>query len=201
MRRFAVKSHLRAAVVVFLLLTLVTGVAYPLLVTAIGQGLFPHAANGSLGRENDGRAVGSELIAQPFDAPDYFWGRPSATSPFPNNSGASSGSNLGPTNPDALKAIADRVEAVRKAHPNQTGPVPADLVTASASGLDPHISPAAAEYQVARVATARGVGADEVRKLVAAFTEPRTLGVLGEPRVNVLLLNRKLDARWPVAHR
>ncbi|HKB02673.1 MAG TPA: potassium-transporting ATPase subunit KdpC [Gemmataceae bacterium] len=193
------KSHLRAAVVVFVLLTLVTGVAYPLLVTAIGQGVFPHRANGSLIRDQAGDAVGSELIAQPFDAPHYFWGRPSATSPSANNAAASSGSNLGPTNPDLHKAIADRVEAIRKAHPDQTGLVPADLATASASGLDPHISPAAAEYQVARVAAARGgVSADEVRKLVTAHTEPRTLGVLGEARVNVLTLNRELDAKFPV---
>ncbi|HKB06062.1 MAG TPA: potassium-transporting ATPase subunit KdpC [Gemmataceae bacterium] len=193
------KTHIRAACVVFVLLTQVTGVAYPLLVTAIGQGVFPHRANGSLIRDGDGKPVGSELIGQPFDAPHYFWGRPSATSPFANNSAASTGSNLGPTNPDALKAIADRVEAVRKAHPDQTGPVPADLVTASASGLDPHISPAAAEYQVTRVAAARGgVSADEIRKLVAAHTDGRTLGVLGEARVNVLTLNRELDAKFPV---
>jgi K+-transporting ATPase ATPase C chain len=190
------KSQLRPALVVFGVLTLVTGVAYPLVVTVVGQGLFPHAANGSLIPGG-----GSELIGQPFDGPAYFWGRPSATAPFANNAAASSGSNLGPTNPDALKAIADRVEAVRQAHPGQTGHVPADLVTASASGLDPHISPAAAEYQVARVAAARGVAADEVRKLVAARTEGRTLGVLGEPRVNVLLLNRDLDARLPLAGR
>jgi K+-transporting ATPase ATPase C chain len=195
------KSQLRPALVVFGVLTLVAGVAYPLVVTAVGQGLFPHAANGSLVRDTDGRLAGSELIGQPFDGPAYFWGRPSATAPFANNAAASSGSNLGPTNPDALKAIADRVEAVRQAHPGQTGHVPADLVTASASGLDPHISPAAAEYQVARVAAARGVAADEVRKLVAARTEGRTLGVLGEPRVNVLLLNRDLDARLPLAGR
>jgi potassium-transporting ATPase KdpC subunit len=193
------RPQLRPALVVFGVLTLVTGIAYPLLVTAIGQGLFPHAANGSLVRDAEGKAVGSELIGQPFDGPIYFWSRPSATSPFANNAATSTGSNLGPTNPDLLKAIADRVEAVRQAHPDQTGPVPADLVTASASGLDPHISPAAAEYQVTRVAATRGVGADEVRKLVATHTEGRTLGVLGEPRVNVLRLNRDLDVRWPVA--
>jgi K+-transporting ATPase ATPase C chain len=196
-----VKIHVRAACVVFVLLTLVTGVAYPLLVTVLAQGLFPHRANGSLIRDVDGKAVGSELIGQPFDAAHYFWGRPSATSPFANNAASSTGSNLGPTNPDLHKAISDRVEAVRKAHPDQTGPVPADLVTASASGLDPHISPAAAEYQVTRVAAARNIAPDEVRRLVAEFTEARTLGVLGEPRVNVLLLNRELDARWPVVGR
>lgn len=193
------KAQLRPAIVIFVVLTLVTGVAYPLLVTAVGQGFFPHAANGSLIRDGDGKVAGSELIGQPFDGPAYFWGRPSATSPSPYNAASSSGSNLGPTSPDQLKALADRVEAVRKAHPEIKGPVPADLVTASASGLDPHISPAAAEYQVARVASARGVATDEVLKLVAARTEGRTLGVLGEPRVNVLMLNRDLDARWPAA--
>ena len=190
------KSQLRPVLVVFGVLTLVTGVAYPLVVTAVGQGLFPHAANGSLVPGG-----GSELIGQPFDGPAYFWGRPSATSPFANNAGSSTGSNLGPTNPDGLKAIADRVEAVRQAHPDQAGPVPADLATASASGLDPHVSPAAAEYQVTRVAIARGARTDEVRQVVAAHMEGRSLGVLGEPRVNVLLLNRDLDARWPVAEK
>ncbi|HJZ92212.1 MAG TPA: potassium-transporting ATPase subunit KdpC [Gemmataceae bacterium] len=192
------KSQLRPAIVIFVLLTLVTGVAYPLLITLVGQGLFPHAANGSLIRDKEGKPVGSELIAQPFDAPHYFWGRPSATSPFGNNAASSTGSNLGPTNPDQLKAIADHVETVRKAHPDQTGPVPADLVTASASGIDPHISPAAAEYQVTRVATERKANVDEIRKLVAAHTDGRTLGVLGEARVNVLTLNRDLDAKFPV---
>jgi len=193
-----VKSQLRPAFVIFVLLTLVTGVAYPLLITLAGQGLFPHAANGSLIRDAEGKPVGSELIAQPFDAPHYFWSRPSGTSPFANNSASSTGSNLGPTNPDQLKAIADRVEAVRKAHPDQTGPVPADLVTASASGLDPHISPAAAEYQVMRVSGARGTTTDEIRKLVTAHTEGRTFGLLGEARVNVLTLNRELDAKYPL---
>ena len=198
------RSQLRPAVVVFLLLTLVTGVAYPLLVTLVGQGVFPLGANGSLIRDNDGKAVGSELIGQPFVGHAdpmrdiYFWSRPSATSPFPNNSGSSGGSNLGPTNPELLKTIAERVEIIRKAHPDQTGPVPADLATSSASGLDPHISPAAAEYQVSRVAVARRTSPDEVRKLVAAQTDNRTLGVLGEPRVNVLKLNRELDVRFPI---
>ena len=186
------KAHLRPALVVFGVLTLITGVVYPLAVTAVGQGLFPHAANGSVVPGG-----GSELIGQPFDAPHYFWGRPSATAPVANNAAASTGSNAGPTNPDLMKAIGDRVETIRKAHPDQTGPVPADLATASASGLDPHISPAAAEYQVTRVAAARGAKADEVRKLVAEHTEGRTFGLLGEPRVSVLMLNRDLDARWP----
>jgi K+-transporting ATPase ATPase C chain len=192
------KSQLRAALAVFVLLTIVTGIAYPLLVTLAGQGLFPHRANGSLIRDKDGKAVGSELIGQPFDGKEYFWSRPSKTSPFPNNSGSSGGSNYGPTNPDLLKEIGERIETVRKEHPEQKGPVPADLVTASASGLDPHISPAAAEYQVKRVADARKVSTDEIRKLVTAHTEERTFGLLGEPRVNVLMLNRELDARFPV---
>jgi len=192
------KSQFRPALVIFVLLTVVTGVAYPLLITLAGQGLFPHAANGSMIRDAEGKSVGSELIAQPFDAPHYFWSRPSATSPFSNNSASSTGSNLGPTNPDLEKAIADRVATVRKAHPDQTGPVPADLVTTSASGLDPHISPAAAEYQVARVAAERKANVDEIRKLVAAHTDGRALGVLGEARVNVLTLNRELDAKYPL---
>ncbi len=192
-------SQLRPALVVFILLTLVTGVAYPLLVTALGQGLFPHAANGSLIRDKEGKLVGSELIAQPFDAEHYFWSRPSATSPFANNSASSSGSNLGPTNADLLKATGDRVEAVKKAHPDQEGrPVPADLVTASGSGLDPHISPAAAEYQINRIAAARKAKPDEIRGLVAAHTKGRDLGLLGEPRVNALTLNRELDVKFPM---
>jgi potassium-transporting ATPase KdpC subunit len=192
-------SQLRPALVVFILLTLVTGVAYPLLITAIGQGVFPHAANGSLIRDKEGKVVGSELIAQPFDREHYFWSRPSATGPFPNNSASSGGSNLGPTNADLLKAISDRVEKVKMAHPDQEGrPVPADLVTASASGLDPHISPAAAEYQVVRVADKRKANVDEIRKLIAAHTNGRDLGILGEPRINVLTLNRELDVKFPL---
>jgi K+-transporting ATPase ATPase C chain len=186
------KSQIRPALTLFGLLTLLTGVAYPLLVTLLGQTLFSSQANGSLVRRGD-KVVGSELIGQPFDDERYFWGRPSATDP-PYNSAASSGSNLGPTNPDQLKAVKDNVERIRKAHPDQTGPVPADLVTASASGLDPHISPAAAEYQVVRVANKRGLGPDVVRKLVLEHTQRRTFGLLGEPRVNVLQLNLALDA-------
>jgi len=141
----------------------------------------------------DGKAVGSDLIRQTFDDPRYFWGRPSATTPQPYNAGSSLGSNLGPTNPDLLDAVRSRVETIRKAHPDQTGSIPVELVTASGSGLDPHISPAAAEYQVIRVATARGLSPDDVRRLVADHTEGRTLGLLGEPRVNVLQLNLALD--------
>jgi potassium-transporting ATPase KdpC subunit len=186
------KSQLRAAVVLFVLLTLLTGVAYPLLIWAIAQAAFHHQANGSVIVRN-GKAVGSVLIGQAFDDPKYFWGRPSATDPS-YNAGSSTGSNLGPTNPDLLKAVKERVNALRKAQPDQTGPIPVDLVTASGSGLDPHISPAAAEFQVARVAKVRGLDATRVRELVAQLTEGRTLGLLGEPRVNVLKLNLALDA-------
>jgi K+-transporting ATPase ATPase C chain len=188
-------AHFRSAFVVFLLLTIVTGVVYPALVWAVAQLVFPHQANGSVIVQK-GRAVGSELIGQAFDDPKYFWGRPSATTPF-YNAASSSGSNLGPTNPQQLKDVQERVEALRKAHPDQTGPVPVDLVTASGSGLDPHISPAAAEYQVTRVAKVRDLAADRVRQLVAKHTEGRTLGVLGEPRVNVLRLNLALDQTRP----
>jgi K+-transporting ATPase ATPase C chain len=143
--------------------------------------------------EEDGQVVGSRLIGQPIDSPRYFWSRPSATGPGPYNAAASTGSNLGPTNPALLDAVKSRVEAIRRAHAGRTGPVPGDLVTASASGLDPHISPAAAEYQVPRVAKARGLSEFQVRQFVAAHTAGRTFGLLGEPRVNVLELNWALD--------
>ncbi len=187
------KSHLRATLTIFGLLTLLTGFVYPVLVTLVAQGLFPYQANGSV-IVSDGKAVGSELIGQTFDDPRYFWGRLSATGPMAYNSEASSGSNLGPTNPALIEAVRDRVNAVREAHPDQSGPIPVDLVTASASGLDPHISPASAEYQVKRVAKARGLMEDVVRELVRKNTEARSFGVLGEPRVNVLRLNLALDA-------
>ena len=186
--------QLRAALTVFVILSIVTGIVYPLVVTGIAQGIFPYRANGSV-MEKNGKAVGSELIGQPFDDPRYFWSRPSATDKFGYNSTLSTGSNLGPTNPDQLKAVKERIETIRQAHPDQQGPVPIDLVTASASGLDPHISPAAAEYQITRVAKARGMSADALRRLVADHTEGRTLGVLGEPRVNVLQLNLALDEK------
>jgi K+-transporting ATPase ATPase C chain len=183
--------QLRPTLVIFVALTLVTGVAYPLAVSGIAAAVFPSAAGGSL-IERDGKVVGSRLIGQPFDDARYFWSRPSATGPA-YNAAASSGSNLGPINPALLDAVKDRVAALKAAHPTQTGPVPVDLVTASGSGLDPHISPAAAYYQVQRVAAARGYAEDKVRDLVARHIEPRDLGVLGEPRVNVLLLNLALD--------
>jgi potassium-transporting ATPase KdpC subunit len=187
-------AHLRTALVLLALLTLVTGVGYPILVTAIAQVVFPHQANGSL-IVKDGKAVGSSLIGQPFDDPRYFWSRPSATTPFADNAGSSSGSNLSPTNPDLVKTVQGRVDALRAADPGNTAPVPVDLVTASGSGLDPHISPAAALYQVGRVAKARKVDEAAVRRLVEAHTEGRWLGLLGEPRVNVLELNLALDGR------
>jgi K+-transporting ATPase ATPase C chain len=185
-------DQLRPAVVILVLLTLVTGVAYPLLVTGIAQAVFPSQANGSL-VVRDGKAMGSSLIGQPFDDPKYFWGRLSATAPFPNNAGASSGSNYGPLNPALSAATMGRIDALREADPGNAAPVPVDLATASGSGLDPHISPAAAFYQVSRVAKARRLEETRIRQLVEAHTEGRTFGLLGEPRVNVLRLNLALD--------
>ena len=186
------KNILRPALVVFFILTLVTGVAYPLLVTGAAQALFPAQAAGSF-IMRDGKAVGSELIGQNFSDPKHFWGRPSATGPMPYNAAASSGSNLGPLNPALTDAVKSRIEALRAADPGNAARVPVDLVTASASGLDPHISPAAAAYQAGRVAKARGLPTDKVQALVTAQTELPLLGLLGEPRVNVLKLNLALD--------
>jgi K+-transporting ATPase ATPase C chain len=183
---------IRTAATLLVLLTAITGAAYPLLITGVAQALFPAQANGSLIRDG-AQIVGSELIGQPFDSPEYFWGRPSATGPHPYNAAASAGTHHGPSNPALKRAVAARVAALRAADPGNTALVPVDLVTASASGLDPHISPAAAEYQVGRVARARGISESVVRGLLRARTEHRLLGVLGEPRVNVLLLNRALD--------
>ncbi len=186
------KSLLRPALSLFVLLSLITGLAYPVLVTGVAQALFPDAANGSL-VVKDGQAIGSRLIGQNFNDPKYFWGRPSATAPMPYNATSSGGSNLGPLNPALADAVKGRIAALRAADPGNTAPVPADLVTASASGLDPHISPAAARYQAGRVAHARNVDPAVVGKLIDQYTEGRQWGVFGEPRVNVLALNLALD--------
>jgi potassium-transporting ATPase KdpC subunit len=183
---------IRQCIGVLLLLTFITGVIYPLVVTGIAQVLFPHRANGSLVVKS-GKAVGSELIGQASGNPKYFWSRLSATSPVPYNAAGSAGSNLGPLNPALVENVKKRIEALRSADPMNARVVPVDLVTSSASGLDPDISPAAAQYQVARVAKARGLGEDTVNRLVFEHTRPRQLGILGEPRVNVLELNLALD--------
>ena len=188
------RAHVRAAIVSLIAFTVVTGIVYPLIVTGIAQVIFPSQANGSL-IVKDGKLVGSSLIGQPFDDPKYFWARPSATSPFPDNAGASSGSNLSPTNPALVKAVQDRVDALRAADPGNTAAVPVDLVTASGSGLDPHISPAAALYQVSRVAKARKMDPQAVQQLVDQNTDGRWLGIFGEPRVNVLQLNLSLGSK------
>lgn len=187
------KDQLRPALLMFVVLSVLTGILYPLAVTGMAQLLFPDQANGSL-IVRDGRVVGSTLIGQYFDKPEYFWGRPSATSPYPYNAAASSGSNLGPTNPALIEAVKARIAALRAADPGNEAPVPGDLVTASGSGLDPHISEAAALYQVKRVARARGAHEGAIMKLVGRYTVGRQFGVLGERRVNVLLVNLALDA-------
>ncbi len=191
------RAQIRPMFVSLALLILVAGLVYPLLVTAIAQGLMPRQANGSLIQRN-GLPVGSELIGQAFDDPRYFWGRPSATGPVPYNAAASSGSNLGPSNKALVEVVQARVDALQAAQATAglpaAAPIPVDLVTASGSGLDPHISPAAAVYQAPRVARVRGLAEDQVRLLVNQYTEGRQLGLLGEPRVNVLKLNLALDA-------
>lgn len=187
---------LRPALVLFAVLTLVTGLLYPLLVTGVAQTVFPDQANGSL-VERDGKTVGSALIGQSFTQPEHFWSRPSATGPMAYNAGASSGSNLGPGNPALADAVRARIEALRAADPGNTAPVPVDLITASASGLDPHISLAAARYQVARVARERGLTPEAVNALVDQHTEKTLFGFLGEPRVNVLALNLALGPKAP----
>ena len=187
------KSTLRPALVLFVTLTIICCVLYPLAVTAIGQAAFASQANGSL-VERDGRAVGSMLIGQSFSAPRYFWGRPSATAPMANNGAGSGGANLGPTNPALLAAVSGRIAALKAADPANAAPIPVDLVTTSASGLDPDISVAAANYQAARVAAARQLGVARVAALVARHTAPQYLGFFGEARVNVLALNLALDA-------
>jgi K+-transporting ATPase ATPase C chain len=191
--------QLRPAVLMLLVMTVVTGVAYPLFVTAIAQVAFPYQANGSLIRDESFNPIGSELIGQPFDAPGYFWGRLSATSPVPYTAfnkdklTGSSGSNLGPLNPALIANAKARIDALKAADPDAGDTIPVDLITSSGSGLDPHISPAAAQYQAKRVARARGLDESQVEKLIAQHTEGRTLGMLGEPRVNVLKLNLALD--------
>lgn len=188
-------EQIRPALVVLALLTLLTGVLYPLAMTGLAQLLFPNKANGSIITRN-GQAVGSGLIGQSFDDPRYFWGRISETSPA-YNAAASTGSNFGPLNPALTGMVQARINALRAADPGNTQPIPVDLVTSSGSGLDPHISPDAAYYQVPRVARARGLDEAAVRRLVAQYTEKRQLGVLGEERVNVLELNLALDALKP----
>ena len=192
------KNILRPVLVLFAALTVVTGLVYPIVVTAVAHAAFPHQANGSL-IEKDGKAVGSELLGQQFDAPSYFWGRLSATSPNPYNPQASGGSNLGPTNPALADEVKGRISALHDADPTNTAPIPVDLVTSSGSGLDPEISPAAAAYQIDRVAKARKLSPNDVDALVQRATSGRQFGILGEARVNVLKLNLALDELKPAS--
>lgn len=186
-------SILKPALILFTILTLLTGVAYPLLVTGLAQLIFPQQANGSLLKDEHGSAVGSTLIGQSFQSPGYFWSRPSATSPYPYNAGASGGSNFAPVNPLLADSVRQRIETLKANDLSAKVAVPVDLVTASASGLDPHISPAAVAYQIKRVALSRNIPETEVRKLVEEQTAQRQWGLFGESRVNVLVLNRALD--------
>ena len=185
--------HFKPALIMLVILTVLTGMVYPGVVTALAQVLFPHQANGSLIEDKDGKPLGSELIGQPFSDPKYFWGRPSATSPYAYNAGASTGSNQGPTNPALMDAVKGRIQALHDADPENQAPIPVDLVTASGSGLDPQITPAAAAYQINRVAKARHINPQKLRDLVSQQTESRQWGIFGEPRVNVLSLNLELD--------
>jgi K+-transporting ATPase ATPase C chain len=184
--------QLRISIVAIVLFTIITGIIYPLIVTGLAQLFFPHQANGSL-LQFEGKTVGSALIGQPFSDPKYFWSRPSATAPFAYNAGASTGSNYGPLNPALFDAVRKRIKELKEADPQNTAPVPIDLVTASGSGLDPHISVAGALYQLPRVARFRGMSEDSLRQLIASNTTGRQFGVLGEPVVNVLQLNLVLD--------
>ncbi len=186
-------KQVRPAIISLLVLTVITGLVYPFVITGLAQALFPSQANGSLINEN-GKVVGSALIGQQFSDPKYFWGRLSATSPYPYNAAASSGSNLGPTNPALIQEVQARINALKAADPGNTAPIPVDLVTSSGSGLDPNISVAAAEYQAARVARLRGLPLGMIRDLIAEHTQGRLLGIFGEPRVNVLQLNLALDS-------
>ncbi len=187
-------SNLKPAVLMLLLLSILTGVVYPALVTVFAQVFYADKANGSLIKDQQGALLGSQLIGQPFSDPSYFWGRASATSPYPYNASASSGSNLGPTNPALADAVKGRIDALQKVDPDNKAPVPVDLITASGSGLDPHISPAAADYQIDRISKVRNIAPEKLRDLVQTHTEGRQWGVFGEPRVNVLALNLALDA-------
>ena len=202
--RTATRQLIRPAIMALILLTLLTGVIYPLLITGIAQVAFPNQANGSLITNAEGAVIGSRLIGQEFDQPQYFWGRLSATGPVPYNAAASSGSNLGPLNPSLIGEdglVQTRIAALKAADAaagvTNDAPIPVDLATASGSGLDPHISPGAAAYQAARVAALRGAPVAEIEALIAEYTEGRTFGLLGERSVNVLLLNLALDERYP----
>ena len=204
--QIGLRQVIRPAVAALVLFTVITGVLYPLLITGVAQVVFPQQANGSLIVDANGRVIGSELIGQQFSNPAYFWGRLSATGPVPYNAAASSGSNYGPLNPALIGedgAVQARIDALREADAaagvTNVLAIPVDLVTASGSGLDPQISPAAAQYQIARIASLRGTDAAAIQALVDAHTEDRWLGVLGEPRVNVLALNLALDAQYPLA--
>ncbi|MFN8449280.1 MAG: potassium-transporting ATPase subunit KdpC [Anaerolineae bacterium] len=203
--RTQLNQIVRPAIVALVALTVITGLLYPAVITGIAQVIFPYQANGSLIKDADGNVIGSELIGQEFSNPAYFWGRLSATSPVPYNAAASSGSNYGPLNPALIGEdgmVQTRIDALKAADESadvsNTLPIPVDLVTASGSGLDPHISPAAAQYQVARIAALRGTDAASIQTLVDQFTEGRFLGLLGEPRVNVLKLNLALDVQYPL---